>query len=218
MAKGNSEWDEAADSVAWLVILQGLVAALICVLLVATCQCRSPGLVKGESGLVSQEGYTLNTSQSCQQAREAVCIAEAVLGHLRDKEPFRSRWGALTRKLDVLSICIVEQPDRCCFGVCVGPYGPAGQPARKAGCASSSTIVASVLWPPVCTPEWPDEPHCVDGPEQQHSNLYGHLVHEMHKYLLQRIPGFYGPREEPRFLVDELGAREVAIRQCGGTL
>jgi hypothetical protein len=146
--------------------------------------CPSPGLSTGITGVISQEGYTCNTSQRCEHAAIATQIADRALllsltalvesGHVKD-------YSAAVKDATKVSVCIVRDPEPCAFaGWTAGPCNPAlKRCARKRGCASAWHAWASICWPPVCRPDWPDEPHCVPAGGASTSGWEQAFVHEI---------------------------------------
>jgi hypothetical protein len=178
--------------------MRGLV--LVALLL---CGCPSPGLVTGLTGVTSQQGYTLNTTQKCVDAARAVEIADIAFpiywrqlkgaGYIKDV-------ASDMKRLDKVSLCLIVDPEPCRGGGWTrGPFGPKlpGEKyplaARKHGCASMYGCWSSKKWPPVCRKEWPDEPHCVTADQVSEVGWEKNYVHELYNVAVLRWTRVYSP-------------------------
>lgn len=181
--------------------------------------CPSPGLHTGPLGITSQQGYRMGTSQRCVLAERAVCLAEATISALIDLLPdqdLSDRVKGVLPELRKVSICLIDQPEPCrSGGYTLGPCDPSRPAvcARKAGCATTHTVVAARMWPPVCTPDWPSEPHCVGDADQQRDIGDRMVVHETVKMIGARL-GWYGDRERPLVSVPEDAIADRASDLC----
>jgi hypothetical protein len=144
------------------------IIGVIVAIMFALSSCIPPSAEPGLCNLAAQAKYTLNTKQVCIRSQEAARVADLAwllsLDALAEDGFVTDRRKAVEQLRGSTNlVCLVEQPEPCCIGNgCVGPYQEGtGKPARKAGCASDMHAWASIAWPPVCTAEWPDEPHCV---------------------------------------------------------
>lgn len=167
--------------------------------------CPSPGLVTGITGVSSQQGFTLNTTQNCIDADKAVQIADIAFpiyfrhltaaGYIKDSLP------ADTKSLAKVSLCLVEDPEPCRGGGWLrGPFGPKlpgekyPMAARKHGCASMYGCWSSKKWPPVCRKEWPDEPHCVTADKVDLNwDWKKNYIHELYNVAVLRWTNVYQP-------------------------
>lgn len=80
--------------------------------------------------------------------------------------------------------CLIEKPQECCeAGSCAGPCkwfdNGLRRCQRKAGCANERMVWASYRWPPVCLPEWPDEPGCAAQDRGRYDGWKLTLAHEL---------------------------------------
>lgn len=136
----------------------------MCTLLTLLCGCPTTA-VRGTTELKAQDKHTLNTKSPCVRPHEAIAVAD--LAWTLSREALEVAGLIELEGGGIPMVCLIERPEPCCLGSgCVGPYkeandGRTGMAARKAGCASPWTAWASLSWPPVCGPAWPDEPHCV---------------------------------------------------------
>lgn len=152
--------------------------------------CPAPGLHVGLTSVKAQDGYTSNTEQLCQRSDLATRIADRALvlsldalvrsGHIKSYHAAASDGRRTTA-------CLITHPEACrAFGSTAGPFGPTipgskyPLPARKAGCATAWGAWSAICWPPVCQPEWPNEPHCVPAGsgKSSTSGWEGRLLHE----------------------------------------
>ena len=184
--KSSVRWIEVKGRRVLVVTLTGGV------LLALLAGCPSPGLSTGLTGIISQAGYTCNTAQLCERADIATAIADRALP-LALAALQESGHAPASAKLDgrKLSVCLVRYPEQCAFG---GWHQPPCNPAlktcaRKRGCASPWHAWGSVCWPPVCRPEWPDEPHCVTAGKARTAGWDTGLVHELFNLVRQRYAG-----------------------------
>ena len=153
--------------------------------------CPSPGLHGSLVGVRAQDGYGLGTTQVCEHSAEVTRIADRILvlslheltksGHVKSYHDAVKSSSGMS-----LSACLIRKPERCCHGGWrLGPFGPKlpGEKyplaARKRGCASMHSMWASACWPPVCRPEWPDEPHCVTADKVSTNGWEDIVIHEL---------------------------------------
>lgn len=140
--------------------------------------------------------------QTCGSAQELIPIVEQVWplvlteleaeGILKDRAALERELGKSWRQ-SAARVCLVEQPDLC------GPSKPCvGQPicARRRGCAWSWGRYAWVSrhWPPICRPDWPDEPCddkgticCVHSEPEQSTDYIPDLIHELAELACQSM-------------------------------
>jgi hypothetical protein len=164
--------------------------------------CPSPGLVKGLTGVRSQQGYSMvNTAQKCIDAKRAVEIADIALaiylyqlssaGYIKDREVIED---------NTFAVCLLPSAEPCRGGGWTrGPFGPTlpGEKyplaARKRGCASRYAAWSAKQWPPVCRDVWKDEPHCVTADKVSEANWEKNYVHELYNMAVLRWTDVYKP-------------------------
>jgi hypothetical protein len=174
----------------------------LCLLLLAvTSGCSSPGLHVGLTGVKSQQGFGLGTSQKCEHAAETTRIADRVLVlslHELTKAGYVKSYhdAAKNARNSTINVCLITRPEKCASGGWTrGPFGPKlpgekyPMAARKRGCATLWTAWSSVCWPPVCRKEWPDEPHCVKPGESSSKGWEDNLIHEIFNVARARWAG-----------------------------
>lgn len=144
-----------------------------------------------------QERHTLNTAQTCVRGEDAARLADRVLpaylAELKAAGHVKLTWSEIVERdrrwpgRPIVGVCLVPEPEACCIsGACAGPRKGA-LVARKSGCASDAHAWASLSWPPVCRPEWPDEPHCVQGAADVRSDGWqARLAHELFNVAILR--------------------------------
>lgn len=194
------------------------------ILLVLLCSCGTTA--KHGFTAWGQEKYTLNTAQSCVNGEDAVRLADKVLpeiltalknaGHIKMSWPEvvdrNRRWPGRP----IVGVCLVEEPEPCCIGkACIPPVKDLdGQPvyARKSGCASDAHAWASLSWPPICRPEWKDEPHCVaSASEVSHAGWEQRLFHEIFNMSVQRWAN-YQRSGTGNYYNDKIYAVELVVK------
>jgi len=84
--------------------------------------------------------------------------------------------------------CMINQPEPCMLTPASCRKDPTNiRCARKRGCGHEAFFWVAEVWPPVCKPEWPDEPHCVASADQQtNDGFINDLVHEVCEMLCAR--------------------------------
>ncbi|MCU0913026.1 MAG: hypothetical protein MUC88_00510 [Planctomycetes bacterium] len=137
----------------------------------------------------AQDYQTHNTVQKCSNGAEVVAEAERDLAAILETakaDGYVQSVDEATRRIGTRNgVCLIDEPETCGGR---GPYGPKGQSARKAGCAyGGSDIWVSRWWPPICTSEWPTEPHCVAGTGQVREEWRNTLLHELGHLVMARL-------------------------------
>lgn len=161
--------------------------------------CKTSGS-RGLCSILAQgPKFTLNTKQKCILSDEARLVGD--LAHLLSLQAL-SEAGMLDyskaveqMKEGTPMICVVPEPESCCIsGMCAGPYNQEKTlAARKAGCSSSFHAWASLTWPPICTSEWENEPHCVQERNNNNYDWRETLRHEVFNIAVQRWTKVWDP-------------------------
>jgi hypothetical protein len=157
--------------------------------------CPSPGSFRGTfAGVRAQDGYPiLSTGQPCQDSQVIVAKMDKIMvllraeligaGIVKDEAAFDKLGKSSFFEGPRWTGCLIEEPAPCSGGgYTLGPCKDGKPPcARKRGCATDRAFWVSRSWPPVCSLEWPEEPHCVKtyGDPLRTSNYDADLVHEV---------------------------------------
>ncbi len=134
---------------------------------------------QGLSVTAQSTKYTLNTKAKCIEPVKTMRLADRILPVVLDeisKAGLIDYQQAVNRLKGRVMVCMIPRPEPCCAGTaCAGPFLRT-TPARKAGCTVWTSIWVSKTWPPSCSPEWPEEPHCDSN--ETHS-IEATMVHEL---------------------------------------
>lgn len=178
-------------------------------------------------GAVSNDGtdFFVGGEADCFRGQEVMGFYDTVLDALSLYDAGAADW--YSGNPVTIGICLSREPSSCANGnyILERHVGPNGLLQRVAGCYTQHSIrqiyVASV-WPPVCRPAWPDEPHCVDSADHPSRKAYVEgerwkraLVDEFAKgYAIGRllvkdeveaVEKIYAPDGVATFLFKELG-------------
>ena len=138
--------------------------------------------------------------QTCSHAEELIPLVEqawnVVLEEMERAGLLPDR-VAIERELKGTRVCLVLEPDLCgpastkCIGI--------PQCARRRGCASAwgKYVWIARWWPPVCRPEWKDEPNCVAEGQPRSSNYRSDLCWELANLAYQASGGQLNPHNVP---------------------
>jgi len=183
--------------------------------------CPNPAY-HGAVAYVQNPKYGLGTSHTCQNPEETLRVAEIIMPLILQEfeaDGLIKDYSAAVKKLKGhLGVCQISVPEPCCQSKysCAPPrQAGEGRWARKAGCTIGGLSVwVSRSWPPVCRPDWPDEPHC-DALEPYNWEL--HLLHELCNAVLLTVVGIYDPEYkhavwQPGGTEDRIKAKFKALR------
>lgn len=166
----------------------------IALLLLSLVGCKTTALY-GVSVWGQQKYGLLLTNQVCSPAEELVAVSDKLVEEQIDRGERLGLWnGTRLRELvrgKRIGVCLIERPEPCCgAGGCATPYlYEGGAPilaARKGGCAGRNELWVSRVWPPICTPRWPDEPHCATAVSPSYRWQGSTLRHELNHVLMSR--------------------------------
>lgn len=158
--------------------------------------------LRGLSPVAVESKHTLNTLQTCVRGPELLRVLDLAVPLVAEEltraglVPDRVQLGRIMREPLALA-CVVEQPEPCVWvgAKCASSTDPVC--ARKRGCASYAHLWVARWWPPVCTTNWPTEPHCVSSETQQNdAGWKADVFHEVAEMICARL-GTCKPHEEP---------------------
>lgn len=196
---------------------------LIAVTLIAGCfrpQFRAPG-VAADDGWTQGERWG---QEVCNKSEQMVELYSKAASALAAYDPR----AELLRDPDypVIRVCMTPEPVPCCAGGACAITGTVDpdkyyfqeRAGRTAGCypgGSERSINVSLNWPPVCTPEWPDEPYCVESVDDYDRLMYFStggvkrtFAYELIHYYADMVLGVHSEKEEQERW-DELGLGAV---------